>query len=158
MDTMRPPLPEELDANIELEGSAHNDEKPQTAEELFRTLQAEGFFDAWKERPDNGDRVEQNRAVRRLPDTCEEETMTAIKPSADEYAEVADAVDEIDDDDEWSDLDSLNWGWDEPKRPLTAKDLLESGLVGLWKDRTDIGDTLEFARELRRQSNARSRD
>lgn len=83
--------------------------------------------------------------------------MNATKPVADEQAQTANATDELDDD-EWSDFDSSNWGWDEPKRPLTAKDLLESGLVGLWKDRTDIGDTLGFARALRQQSNTRSRD
>jgi len=38
------------------------------------------------------------------------------------------------------------------RRGLTARDLLKSGLVGLWKDRTDIGDTLEFARKLRKQA------
>src|SRR5436305_13653186 len=32
---------------------------------------------------------------------------------------------------------------------LTARRLLESGVVGLWKDRTDIGDTAAFARRLR---------
>ena len=36
------------------------------------------------------------------------------------------------------------------KRPLTASDLLESGLVGLWSGRSDIGDSQEFARRLRR--------
>lgn len=37
---------------------------------------------------------------------------------------------------------------DDNKR-LTARDLLNSPLVGLWKDREDIGDSLEFARKLR---------
>jgi hypothetical protein len=31
----------------------------------------------------------------------------------------------------------------------TAADLLNSELVGLWADRTDIGDSREFARRLR---------
>ena len=35
---------------------------------------------------------------------------------------------------------------------LTVEELLNSGLVGIWKDRTDIGDSLEFARKLREQS------
>jgi hypothetical protein len=34
-------------------------------------------------------------------------------------------------------------------RPMTAQDLLDSGLVGLWEDRDDIGDSLSFARQLR---------
>ena len=32
------------------------------------------------------------------------------------------------------------------KRPMTGKDLLESGLIGIWKDRTDIGDNIQFGR------------
>ena len=35
------------------------------------------------------------------------------------------------------------------KRRLSAVDLLNSGLVGIWADRIDIGDSLEFARRLR---------
>lgn len=42
-------------------------------------------------------------------------------------------------------------------RPLTAADLLASDLVGLWSDRTDIGDGHEFARRLREQAQTRSR-
>jgi hypothetical protein len=38
---------------------------------------------------------------------------------------------------------------------MTAASLLESGLVGLWEDRTDIGDSTEFARKLRRQAERR---
>ena len=42
------------------------------------------------------------------------------------------------------------------KRPrLTAKQLLNSGLVGLWKDRTDITDNLAYARQLREQAQKR---
>ncbi|MGN6367765.1 MAG: hypothetical protein ACTHN5_05850 [Phycisphaerae bacterium] len=37
----------------------------------------------------------------------------------------------------------------------TFADLLNSGLVGIWKDRTDIGDSLEFARKLRKQAETR---
>jgi hypothetical protein len=43
------------------------------------------------------------------------------------------------------------------KRPLTASDLVTSGLVGLWSDRSDIGDSREFARRLREQAQTRSR-
>ena len=42
------------------------------------------------------------------------------------------------------------------RRQLTARDLLQSGLVGLWADREDIGDSLEFARRLRRQAEHQS--
>ena len=41
------------------------------------------------------------------------------------------------------------------KKPMTGDDLLKSGLVGLWADRTDIGDSLEFARALRKQAERR---
>ena len=37
------------------------------------------------------------------------------------------------------------------RKAMTARDLLESGLVGLWKEREDIGDSSEFARRLRDQ-------
>ena len=38
---------------------------------------------------------------------------------------------------------------------MNGKDLIESGLIGLWKDRTDIGDSLEYARQLRQQAQNR---
>ncbi len=41
------------------------------------------------------------------------------------------------------------------KRPMTGKDLVKSGLFGIWKDRTDFGDNLEFARKLRKQAETR---
>jgi len=42
------------------------------------------------------------------------------------------------------------------KKPMTGADLLKSGLVGMWADRKDIGDSLEFARSLRAQAERRS--
>jgi predicted RNase H-like HicB family nuclease len=42
--------------------------------------------------------------------------------------------------------------------PMTGEALLASPLWGFWKDRTDIGDTLEFANELRRRAEHRERD
>jgi hypothetical protein len=41
------------------------------------------------------------------------------------------------------------------RRQLTADALLQSGLVGLWADREDIGDSLDFARKLRKQAEHR---
>lgn len=38
---------------------------------------------------------------------------------------------------------------DMSKPPMTVKAWRESGLIGSWKDRTDIGDSVEYARELR---------
>ncbi|MBI2843505.1 MAG: hypothetical protein HYX78_08905 [Armatimonadetes bacterium] len=40
-------------------------------------------------------------------------------------------------------------------RTFTADELLNSGLIGLWADRDDIGDSVEFARKLREQSHRR---
>jgi hypothetical protein len=41
------------------------------------------------------------------------------------------------------------------KAEMTARDLLESGLVGVWADREDIDDSVAFARRLRRQAETR---
>jgi len=43
----------------------------------------------------------------------------------------------------------------ERKRHGTARQLLDSGIVGLWKDRTDIPDSPIFARELRDRAQRR---
>jgi hypothetical protein len=40
-------------------------------------------------------------------------------------------------------------------RELVARDLLESQVVGLWADRDDIGNSLEYARRLRRKAEHR---
>ena len=42
--------------------------------------------------------------------------------------------------------------------PMTGEALLSSGFVGIWADRTDIGDTLEFARELRKRTEKREHE
>ncbi|HZO88572.1 MAG TPA: hypothetical protein VFB38_09555 [Chthonomonadaceae bacterium] len=46
-----------------------------------------------------------------------------------------------------------------PKRPMTPAEMLDYwqqiGVLGAWADREDIGDTEEFAEELRRQANTR---
>ncbi len=41
------------------------------------------------------------------------------------------------------------------KRGETAGDILKSPLLGMWKDRKDITDSLEFARKLREHSETR---
>jgi hypothetical protein len=46
----------------------------------------------------------------------------------------------------------------QPKKGLTAGDLLRSPLCGMWKDRTDIGDSLTYARQLRTEAERRSRE
>jgi hypothetical protein len=37
-------------------------------------------------------------------------------------------------------------------RGISLGEILESELVGMWADRSDIGDSVEYARELRRSS------
>ena len=40
-------------------------------------------------------------------------------------------------------------------QPLTARALLQSEVVGLWADREDIGDSVDFARRLRLEAERR---
>ena len=42
-------------------------------------------------------------------------------------------------------------------QPLTAADWLQSALVGLWADRSDIADSVAFTRQLRQQAAHRAR-
>ena len=41
------------------------------------------------------------------------------------------------------------------ERSMTGADLLKSGLVGMWAGRKDIGDSLEFAHQLRQKAEKR---
>lgn len=41
--------------------------------------------------------------------------------------------------------------------PLTARRLRQSGLIGLWRDRKDIEDSRDYARQLRQQAQTRRR-
>lgn len=48
---------------------------------------------------------------------------------------------------------------EESNKPLlTARHLLNSGIVGLWKDRTDIGESTTYARDLRKQAEHRNKE
>ena len=38
------------------------------------------------------------------------------------------------------------------RRPLTAHQLRQSDLIGLWKDRADIQDSAAYVRQLREQA------
>jgi hypothetical protein len=40
-------------------------------------------------------------------------------------------------------------------KPMSGRDLLKSGVVGIWAKRKDIGDSLEYARKLRAQAQTR---
>ena len=45
-----------------------------------------------------------------------------------------------------------------PPRPrLTVRQLRQSGLIGMWKDREDIQNSAIFARQLRNKAQTRSR-
>ena len=37
------------------------------------------------------------------------------------------------------------------------RSLLDTGIIGMWKDRTDIGNSSAFARQLREQAQSRRR-
>lgn len=41
------------------------------------------------------------------------------------------------------------------KKRLTARQLLNSNLIGMWEDRTDITDSAEYAHQLREQAQRR---
>ena len=43
-------------------------------------------------------------------------------------------------------------------KTLTARGLAASGLVGIWADRTDLPDSPETARQMRRQAEQRTRE
>ncbi len=44
----------------------------------------------------------------------------------------------------------------DPEPPVrTAAEMAESGLIGLWADRDDLGPTAEFAARLRREAETR---
>ncbi|MDO9299959.1 MAG: hypothetical protein Q7T89_01185 [Anaerolineales bacterium] len=42
-------------------------------------------------------------------------------------------------------------------KPMTGKDLLNSGVVGMWAKRKNIEDSLVYARKLRAQAQTRGR-
>ena len=42
-------------------------------------------------------------------------------------------------------------------KTMTGRDLLKSGVVGMWSNRKDIADSLEYARSLRAQAQTRRR-
>src|SRR6266566_1861337 len=48
------------------------------------------------------------------------------------------------------------------EKPVLAKDLLDalrrSGFIGMWKDRRDIGDSIDFAGRLREDAERRGRN
>ena len=46
----------------------------------------------------------------------------------------------------------------EPKKTFTVRQLLDSGLIGIWENRADIKDSLTYARQLRDQSQAKRYD
>jgi len=161
--TAAPTTDDDLDDDFSFSSSAV--EKPKTGRELYEALVANGFIGAWKDRTDIGDTLEyvqrlkdegRERRQARLWDTPhidKEAFMATQKLVPEEMHEESVAEEDLPDEDTWEFPSSSP-----DKQILTAKALLESGLVGIWKDRTDIGDNLAYARKLRRQANKRSRD
>ena len=41
---------------------------------------------------------------------------------------------------------------------ITSEEILASDFVGMWEDRADIGDSTEYAQELRRRASRRKHD
>lgn len=145
--------------------SSSVEDKPKTGQELYRALVESGFIGAWKDRTDIGDTLEfvqrlkdESRARRRerlwdTPHIDKEASMATRKLTPEETHE------EKVDDEEIADEEAWEFPSSSPdKKILTAKALLESGLVGIWKDRTDITDSVAYARKLRRQANKRNQD
>lgn len=46
-------------------------------------------------------------------------------------------------------------GKSDREKHMTMGELLDSGFVGMWKDRDDIKDSLEYARQLRERAQRR---
>lgn len=42
-----------------------------------------------------------------------------------------------------------------PARFATVQDWLDSGMIGIWADRDDIGDSIDFVNKLRREEDER---
>ena len=76
--------------------------------------------------------------------------MATRKPTPEEAHEERVTDEDLTDEDTWEFPSSSP-----DKKILTGRALLESGLVGLWKDRTDIGDTLEYVQRLKDQGRRR---
>lgn len=157
--------PSELDDEESVEDESFtvpDDEKPKTGPELYEALVANGFIGAWKDRADIGDTLEY---VRRLKDEGRERRRARLWgiPPADKESFMAtqkhmpeDAQGKKVADEEVADEDTWEFPSSSPdKKILTGRALLESGLVGLWKDRTDIGDTLEYVQKLKAQGRRR---
>jgi hypothetical protein len=47
---------------------------------------------------------------------------------------------------------------DQDRHVLTARELANSEIVGLWENRTDVPDSPEYARQLREQAQVRRSD
>jgi uncharacterized membrane-anchored protein len=54
--------------------------------------------------------------------------------------------------------DEINQTILQEKKVLTARQLLNSNLIGLWENRIDITDSLDYARQLREKAQRRDYD
>jgi predicted nucleic acid-binding protein len=59
-------------------------------------------------------------------------------------------------------IEDENSATPDDQRPKTGRELYkiltENGLIGMWKDRTDIGDTLEFVQRLKDEGRERRQE
>ncbi|MGI8854368.1 MAG: hypothetical protein ACR2JW_01330 [Thermomicrobiales bacterium] len=129
--------------------SSPTEDKPKTAQELYRALVENGFIDGWKDRTDIGDSYARNIRINGTHSTRRAVMATRKRTPHETHKESAPEADTIDDEMFESPSSSPD------KKVLTGRALLESGLVGLWKDRTDIGDTLEYVQKLKDQGRER---
>jgi hypothetical protein len=93
---------------------------------------------------------EEGSRVMANPPVSEQEVVEALRSlSPDRWPEVLAFI---------ASLRGREDGAEPPAAPvLTARDLLQSSLVGIWADRADLGDSREFARRLREQAEHRGR-
>ena len=63
---------------------------------------------------------------------------------------------------EQMELEALPLFSEEDTKPKTGRELLQAlranGLIGIWKDRTDVGDSSAFARKLREEAQTRNKE
>ncbi len=119
-------------------------EKSATGRERYTVLKASGLIGVWKDRRDIGDAPVGSAITPILITIGKEHRMETNPPPED--PETA--------------------GWDEvipdDEKPKTAQELFraltDNGFIGVWKDRTDIGDSSDYARKLRRRASTRHHD
>ena len=59
-------------------------------------------------------------------------------------------------------IENEDFTMSEDQKPKTGRELykvlMENGLIGMWKDRTDMGDTLEYVQKMKDESRERRQE